>query len=127
MLSDNEIVVGDFFDRNDAKEVYVRELQVDSLIPPFGVNAAYIAHVSVTPRHQRFGIGSRLLSHVIDQVKSQNIPRLVLDVFAENSPAIGLYENFGFITTALNACSDPSSKIPEMKRMILDIDPSQST
>jgi ribosomal protein S18 acetylase RimI-like enzyme len=123
LVEEDDTLVRDFFGKKDASEIFGRYSHIDSLIPFFGAHAVYIADFAVAPAHQRSGIGAHLLSHVIDQVKSQGIPRAVLDVSAENPPAIGLYKKHGFVSTALNGCSDPSVKIPEAMRMILEIAP----
>ena len=123
LVEEDEGLVRDFFGEDGATCVFARYSRIGSLIPFFGANAAYIADVAVAPKHHRSGIGSRLLSHVIDQVKSLGLPRVVLDVSAENSIAIGLYEKHGFVSITRNVCSDPTVKIPEAKRMSLEIFP----
>ena len=123
LVEEDEALVHEFYDEEDAKAVFSRYQHADSLIPPFGENAVYVADVAVDPVHRRSGIGAQLLAHVIDQVKSRGFQRAALDVVASNQPAIGLYENHGFVATALNRCSDPSANLPDTRRMVLEIDP----
>lgn len=126
LVEEDEALVHEFYDEEDAKAALSKYTHADSLIPPFGKNAVYVADMAVEPAHHRSGIGTQLLAHVIDQVKSQGIPRVVLDVYAENQPAIGLYEKHGFVATSLNRCSDPSANLPDTRRMVLEIDPGKA-
>ena len=50
--------------------------------------------------HRRTGIGSALLTTLIDWAKHTGIPELYLEVFPHNEPALGLYRRFGFIQKA---------------------------
>jgi RimJ/RimL family protein N-acetyltransferase len=43
------------------------------------------------------GIGSQLLAHLFAWASAQNMRRLELSVFANNAPAIALYERAGFV------------------------------
>lgn len=59
----------------------------------------HCAHIgiSVEPNAQRQGVGSALMQAMCDYADNwANILRLELTVFADNAPAIRLYERFGF-------------------------------
>jgi ribosomal protein S18 acetylase RimI-like enzyme len=126
MVDEDESLVREFFGEKEANRVFASYLHLDSLIPFFGTEAAYIADVAVSPAHHGSGIGNRLLSHVIDEVRSQGIARAALDVSADNPAALALYQKHGFIQAALNSCSDPSASLPKARRMILEIVPEKS-
>jgi ribosomal protein S18 acetylase RimI-like enzyme len=47
--------------------------------------------------YRRHGIGTRLLEHTVKKAKVRDIERVELEVYASNSPAISLYEKWGFL------------------------------
>jgi ribosomal protein S18 acetylase RimI-like enzyme len=47
--------------------------------------------------YRRRGIGTRLLERTIEEAKARGIERVELEVFALNTPAINLYEKWGFV------------------------------
>lgn len=59
---------------------------------------AYITNVSVLQAWTNIGIAARLLGQCIEFVKTAGMRQISLEVNRENSPAIKLYENSGFIT-----------------------------
>jgi ribosomal protein S18 acetylase RimI-like enzyme len=55
--------------------------------------SAYIIHrLCVSPDYQNRGIGSKVLSHIEEQIKSMGYLSIRLDVFSENPYALKLYE-----------------------------------
>ena len=58
---------------------------------------AYIV-MGVLTSHRRRGIGTGLLMHVEEFVRSRQMHRLELEVFENNVNAIRLYEKLGFLT-----------------------------
>ena len=55
-----------------------------------------IVNVAVDPSARKIGVGSLLLSHFLDYVKSKGASSIYLEVRESNAPAIGLYKKFGF-------------------------------
>lgn len=56
-----------------------------------------ISNIAVRPDFQRRGIGSRLLSWVIDRaLKERGVRRAILEVRASNEVALRLYTRYGF-------------------------------
>jgi RimJ/RimL family protein N-acetyltransferase len=53
--------------------------------------------IGVAPPWRGFGIGSRLMSAVLERARPAGFVRVELDVHADNLRAITLYEKFGFI------------------------------
>jgi putative acetyltransferase len=53
----------------------------------------YIDHFFVSGQHQRQGIGSKLMTYLIDQAKSKGISELTSDVSRTAQP---FYQRFGF-------------------------------
>jgi ribosomal protein S18 acetylase RimI-like enzyme len=52
--------------------------------------------MSVDRSYRNRGIGTRLMDRAINWAQENRIVRLQLEVYAENSPAIHLYDRFGF-------------------------------
>ncbi len=58
---------------------------------------AYIIHrLCVSPDFQGKGIGSKVLAHIEQQIKSMGYTSVRLDVFSQNPYALKLYEKFGY-------------------------------
>lgn len=55
-----------------------------------------ITNVAVLPEAQNHGIGKKIISGLLKASREKNISRIVLEVRASNTPAIRLYEGFGF-------------------------------
>lgn len=55
-----------------------------------------ITNVAVLPEAQNHGIGKKIISGLLKVSREKNISRIVLEVRASNTPAIRLYEEFGF-------------------------------
>ncbi len=58
---------------------------------------ADMMNLAVAPACRRRGIGRKLVEELIRRLKEQRTHVLVLEVRASNDPAIGLYEELGFI------------------------------
>lgn len=56
-----------------------------------------ILNVAVDPSYQRQGIAGALLAEAFRQCQGKGLDSAWLEVRAGNAPAIGLYEQFGFI------------------------------
>jgi ribosomal-protein-alanine N-acetyltransferase len=57
---------------------------------------AHISTIAVRPDHRRRGLGTRLLSHLIEIARRQAIARVTLEVREANHIARSLYRKFGF-------------------------------
>jgi len=57
----------------------------------------YIAMLAVDPNHRRLGLGRKLISKAIEQMKSEDADEVVLETEITNTAALRLYESFGFI------------------------------
>lgn len=55
-----------------------------------------ITNIAVHPDHRRQGIGAALLEALIAHAKKLRAARITLDVRVSNTPAISLYQKFGF-------------------------------
>lgn len=56
----------------------------------------FISNVSVLPGHQGQGIASELLTRVLALAAELGLPRLRLEVHADNTAALALYHRHGF-------------------------------
>lgn len=57
---------------------------------------ADVQTIAVAPQGQGHGLGRRLLTTLADQAVEQGATSLLLEVRADNEPAIALYRSFGF-------------------------------
>jgi ribosomal-protein-alanine N-acetyltransferase len=57
---------------------------------------AYVQTIAVAPGHQRRGVGTALLTALLDDAKRRGSDRVGLEVRVDNAAAIALYERFGF-------------------------------
>lgn len=56
-----------------------------------------VLRIGTHPNWQRQGIALRLLQQLIAILKADNVERLLLEVRADNTPAISLYNKLGFM------------------------------
>lgn len=52
--------------------------------------------IAVSPRDQGRGVGAVLLTWLIDRAVAEGCRQMLLEVRSDNSPAIAMYERFGF-------------------------------
>lgn len=57
---------------------------------------ADIQTVAVAPAHQRHGLGTMLLGALIDEARRRRATEMLLEVRADNEPALALYQRHGF-------------------------------
>jgi [ribosomal protein S18]-alanine N-acetyltransferase len=62
------------------------------------LDEAHITLLGVHPQYQRQGLGTLLLTALLDKARSIEMARATLEVRASNQGAIDLYERFGFQT-----------------------------
>ncbi len=60
-------------------------------------NSAEIRRLRVRDSYRRNGIGTQLMLHAIEFCKEKQFLKVVLDVRIERSPAIKLFDSFGFL------------------------------
>lgn len=70
---------------------------IQGLIDDFGIGA--IQNVGITPGHRGLGLGSVLLYHGLEGFRMAGMRRVFLEVTAQNTGALRLYERLGFRTT----------------------------
>lgn len=61
-----------------------------------------IVNVAVSPSARKMGIGSRIMTSFLDFLKEMNVASVYLEVRESNTPAIKLYEKFGFEVTGIS-------------------------
>ncbi len=60
-------------------------------------HSGYITNVSITKDYMESGIASELMNMCIRYAKQYNVKEIKLEVYKDNSPAIHLYKEFGFM------------------------------
>ncbi len=60
------------------------------------LDEGYISNVAVAPQERRRGIGGELLTALLKRAKELRLSFVTLEVRAGNTPAIALYERYGF-------------------------------
>ena len=74
----------------------VNLLKFDRLIKFVARNDCYLSNVSIYPEFRSFGIGTKLLTAVEEEVKNIGKKRIVLHAETHNTRAISLYERLGY-------------------------------
>lgn len=65
------------------------------------VDEAELLDIAIDRRHQRHGWGGKLLEEMMELARRREMRRVVLEVRASNSAAIGLYRRAGFAEIGL--------------------------
>lgn len=60
------------------------------------VDEGHVINVAVAPQERRHGVGRALVAHLLEHARANGIVKLLLEVRASNTAAIGLYEEAGF-------------------------------
>ena len=66
-----------------------------------GGKAALFEDLIVDPKHRRKGVGSKLVSYVIQQARAEGVLRITLLTDLENDTALGLYRKLGFVDSPM--------------------------
>jgi GNAT superfamily N-acetyltransferase len=66
-----------------------------------GGKAALFEDLIVDPRYRGKGIGSKLVSYVIQQARAEGVLRITLLTDLENDTALGLYRKLGFVDSPM--------------------------
>lgn len=82
-------------------------------------NSAHLACLCVEQGHRGERIGEILLKRVIQECRERGLSAISLDVVAENSVAIRLYENYGFKQEKAEQGYAYNTKAPLCWRMVL--------
>lgn len=73
---------------------------VDGYIPEdewwYKEPVAYLDHIVVDKKYRKKGVASKLIEKFEEIVKENNVKRIKLNAFPDNTPAINLYTKFGF-------------------------------
>ncbi len=69
-----------------------------------GQKVCYDGGTGVIKAFQRKGIGEMMLKELLQFLKEKGVSRFVLEVLENNTPAINLYEKYGFIKTRKLQC-----------------------
>jgi ribosomal-protein-alanine N-acetyltransferase len=75
----------------------VRAAAVASILPP----EAELETIAVAQDSQRQGIGRKILTALIDELKAAGVHQFLLEVRSSNLPAIALYRTQGFVQCGL--------------------------
>lgn len=96
-----------------------RGTQVEQIVQPPKGALHYIAHIGVATEWRSRGIGSRIVSHLIDCGRELGRHTAALDVSVENPRAQALYERLGFrVTKELpSEYSNETAVVPAHRRM----------
>lgn len=65
------------------------------------LDEAHLLNISIAAGHQGHGLGRALLAHVQDTARQYGAQQMFLEVRPSNTPALRLYESFGFNEMAI--------------------------
>ena len=65
------------------------------------LDEAELLNIAIVPKERGRGLGRQLLASWLDRLRAHGVVKVYLDVRQDNTPAIGLYESFGFETVGL--------------------------
>ena len=95
--------------------------RIETILPPATANAGYISQLGVKEEFRGVGVGTVLLSELIERTQKMGVRKCILDVATTNLRAQILYERLGFKVVQENKWNYPDSKIhvPSQRRMEL--------
>lgn len=67
----------------------------------WGVDEGQIINIATHPDARQKGMGSAVLKHLIEEAAARGCEQLSLEVRVSNTPAIALYERYGFLRMGL--------------------------
>lgn len=87
--------------KQDGCKIYVAfDMQLSKIVAYsvicYALDQGDLANIAVDPKCRRWGLGSKLLAHTVQNAAKCGVNELFLEVRASNAPAIGLYEKYGF-------------------------------
>lgn len=62
---------------------------------------ADLYRIAIRPAFRRTGLGSLLMNALFEELKAQGAERIFLEVRASNTPAVTMYEKYGFQTVRI--------------------------
>lgn len=83
-------------------------------------DVADIMTIAVAPAGRRRGIGSLLLDHLLHLARAAGEAHVLLEVRADNEPAIALYTRFGFTTISVRRRYYPGGVDAHIMRISLE-------
>ena len=81
-----------------------------------------IFRIATQPDYQRQGIAAQLLNELFQALKGQGGESILLEVRADNVPAIGLYESYGFTVIHKRKDYYQAANQPPMDALIMSCD-----
>ena len=70
-------------------------------VPWFVEDELHLANIAVSPLYRRQGVGSMLMTVLLEEALARGVRRAYLEVRPSNQEAIRLYEKFGFETVGV--------------------------
>lgn len=70
----------------------------------YSVKTCYDGGTGVIKAYQRKGVGEMMLKELLQLLKEKGVSRFVLEVLENNTPAINLYEKYGFAKIRILQC-----------------------
>ena len=101
----------------------VNLLKFDRLIKFVARNDCYLSNVSIYPEFRSFGIGTKLLAAIEEEVKSIGKKRIVLHAETHNTRAINLYERLGYKIESRSPSLKIKNRLFESFKMVKSVTP----
>ena len=80
----------------------------------------HVTTIAVDPKRRREGIGRKIMEHLIEKAKEQDVEWVSLEVRASNIPAQNLYRSLGFeIVGIRRKYSQPNNEDAIIMRLVL--------
>ncbi|MFA6900121.1 MAG: ribosomal protein S18-alanine N-acetyltransferase [Desulfurivibrionaceae bacterium] len=105
---------------------FVAELGASGLVCGFVcgrscVGEAELLKIAVGREYRRQGIAAQLVAHTLCSLAEQGVGRCFLELRVANTPALALYERFGFLRVGLrrNYYASPQEDAILMERIVL--------
>ena len=80
--------------------IYLLAFEGEELVGYVGGMSLYetcdLNNIAVLPQHRRRGIAAQLLEAYMEEARVRGAEQMLLEVRESNTPAIGLYERYGF-------------------------------
>lgn len=73
------------------------------------VDEAQLLNISIAAKHQRKGLGRKLMGEIMEIARGMNMRRMLLEVRPSNVTALGLYSDAGFREIGLRRDYYPSA------------------
>lgn len=71
----------------------------------------FIGNLMISEAHRQKGLAKRMIQYLIDVSKSQyRLPELRISVFSDNSPALIMYHQLGFVPYQMEERTTPSNQ-----------------